>query len=1387
LCGNDPDDAHLKRLLRATASKKLAIAFQRKGAAGAERFIISKSRPQETPSPELLSADGVKSAAALSDFLRWGLETLPAQHTALILGGQAADATAQSPFSFCGDDLTPLKLQQALALALEDADLPKIDLLGFDMETAQVIELAYQISDCADWMVGAPPNAPHPAWNYGKFITACHKAHQKNADLSPQKMADLLASGVKNASALNLNRLEDVVRIFDALTMAMLQSLGDDIIWDVVWDAEAKIAFNFDTTADRRPLTAADSEQTLPPSSFILHPFVDLSFLLKTLQTRFEQASKDVMDHWRKYKPDKLTSREQKLTQALSKLADPSSEEEDRILARLPEWKVTEYRLMRSQSKRAEELAELAQRAWQAVNSVQGEMTGRQGAVSGQPSAVSLFCPQDLRQASRSDYASLAFNRRVHWAALLGAISLIAEHPRALWRLTSSLLTTSDSVVRENLLRRVIGPDSVMVGFREQFRALASSPKLTLSLESIAPSHSKRSPAHSPTRSPASLYRLRLETYDTGPTVLEQNSLVNTRSIENALGELERLLKDPWANPNALRYLDSLGKTLGEDIIQKLNGALYDARRQAAQLSDAAGAPHLQLQLPRSLMRYPWELMHDEHGLLCDRYALGRQIFMEVGTARQITRRRDGVIRALIIGDPKLNPDFLKRARQQGQSWTQLPGAAEEAEQVALAFKRLSRALGKAVDFQYERDLWIHKPLSKLKFRELLRDGHYDIIHFAGHALFTPDLPEQSAWILSDGPLWAQEIHNTLRRVAEPPWLVFANACEAAMDSGKRDNRYQGNVFGLASAFINQGTAAYIAPLWPINDAVAQQMSIDFYYSLLLDYTSLGEALRRAKQEARRSVAGDSFKTEAAPNSAQISLSWASLVLYGDPAASLMQSLWTPHHLPPVRPSTVQQPERLPSRRKPLRRPRRPLQASVEETLALASGPGMTSLPTDALRGAETIPPDKIRMELVEVKGLRYWQSSDGRSSQPAPLPGSIMKDVLANADVQRALGAERGVIDYARIIGRWLIDGKGESLVKNLVAQYDRDMVSQEKLWLVAPDASLRDMPAVWPGNASATTDRTLLIIHGTFSKSASPVNGLKGDFLDWAMRHYQTVIAFDHWTLSKSPEENAKHLWQLLPPNLRKGSSKLDIVTHSRGGLIARAFVELPRHHRLVNKVVFVCTPNSGTSLASPANWGRAADSLINMVHLDNLGMFGRLSGFLARLSALGTGVEAFYDKLLRQIPGLAAQNPQSLGPRDFLGRLQRGEGPPAGVSYAAIAANYEAPPREINIHSLSKKESLKTKGEKSADTALDPIFGASNDLIVDTAHVWAVDLLPNEAMGNTAPAWLPGQRLLIYTPDRAMPTPANAAIQYKAGVHHTNVFLHPETHRFLKAQLS
>ncbi len=68
--------------------------------------------------------------------------------------------------------------------------------------------------------------------------------------------------------------------------------------------------------------------------------------------------------------------------------------------------------------------------------------------------------------------------------------------------------------------------------------------------------------------------------------------------------------------------------------------------------------------------------------------------------------------------------------------------------------ERLREDLGDVIDFVRERDTRIHTRLTTAEFRSLLREGAYDIIHFAGHGSFNANDPETSAWALSDGELW---------------------------------------------------------------------------------------------------------------------------------------------------------------------------------------------------------------------------------------------------------------------------------------------------------------------------------------------------------------------------------------------------------------------------------------------------------------------------------------------------------------------------------------------------------------------------------------------------------------------------------------------------------
>jgi hypothetical protein len=324
--------------------------------------------------------------------------------------------------------------------------------------------------------------------------------------------------------------------------------------------------------------------------------------------------------------------------------------------------------------------------------------------------------------------------------------------------------------------------------------------------------------------------------------------------------------------------------------------------------------------------------------------------------------------------------------------------------------------------------------------------------------------------------------------------------------------------------------------------------------------------------------------------------------------------------------------------------------------------------------------------------------------------------------------------------------------------------------------------------GRPLQDTDRVLLMLHGTFSRSTRDLNGLGPSFHKWAQQHYGAILAFDHWTLSKSPEQNAEMLWRQLRElklhEMKQNAAlpPLDVITHSRGGLVARAFVELladaseqrPGTKGMVRNVAFIGTPNCGTNLANPAHFGAAADMLVNLVHIDPLGLYGRLSALLARMAASMTA-----EALIRQIPGLWAQNPRSMHEDGFLGRLQATAALPQGVTYSAVAANYE-PGGEMNVMKL-----LKSAG----DEVLDAFYKGWNDLVVDTSHVWSVDCQPPGADCAPISPRLKPSNLLVFTPAGTLYDKLRSDKSFKGtqlirrtGAHHTNLMQLEETRNFL-----
>lgn len=1055
-------------------------------------------------------------------------------------------------------------------------------------------------------------------------------------------------------------------------------------------------------------------------------------------------------------------------------------------LIRAMEWLKTQYetedfdRLKREKDE-ALHLAKLAKRLWRLLIGP-GPRSGRNKRLIIASSVdsserrkrcgVSIHRPDDLNRLWYSNYLDFDIHRNVHWVALLGAINLVRKHNLSLWKLMSSMLSTASSTARDDLLRRLVGPQSIMSGLGDQFRSMASPPCVTVSMQEESTNDEGK---HE--------FRVQVESSTKGATISERVNRINHRRIDAALESLEYLLRESWLEPKDMQQLNGLGQTLAEDIVQDLSDVLDEEWRDIAQ-QDPDGVLHMQLQLPRELMQYPWELMHDGEALLCQRYALGRQVFMDSGFARRVRRRRSGAIRALVIGDPILESEFYEEERQRKRDWRQLPGARTEAIAVAELFEHLGEELGQVVDFQKHSDLWVGKDVTGEQVRNVMRSGRYDIIHYAGHAMFADGDPESSAWMLTDGPLWALEIRNTLRSCESPPWLVFANACEAGMDQDTEPKRrYQSNVFGLATSFINQGVAAYIGPLWPINDAVALQIATDFYSNMLGERVSLGESLRRAKHLAMESAKAG---LDNISSSGIDGLSWASLVLYGDATVRLLEALGTQLRAKPHRPANGKaQPtavRRAPKRRATAKRAVRLVQARVDESfLKTLDGPEMQR-PT----GSRGISKEEFGLQLVEVNGIRNWQVSGSDTNKC----NVIGRRIEFPDELREQVGLPRGTADHPHVIANWST-GDTIDFVPGLAKKYDRKVLRREQLQQFRPDGSFepvdRDGLLRDDGRPLQSDDRVLLLLHDTLGCTSRPMNGLGTEFYGWAQQHYAAVISFDHWTLSRTPDENAAMLWKKLATLFRRSKQPLtedapiDMIAHGRGGLVARAFVELMSETRgAVKRVALLGTPNRGSILADPRLLSDVVNGLINLAHIDPLGVYQQQSALLARLLAsasssddVGTSAE-----LLKHLPGLWAQSPAALGQGSFLWKLQKESRMPKGVTYSAVAASY-ASGEEFNVTKLLNAKRRNAFGD--------------GDLAVESHCFWATNRRTSK--GKSPSVWrklVPENRrrlrlLLFEPPDSKLKTPSGARVVRRAGVHHTNMMRFEETRRFLMDRLT
>ena len=213
--------------------------------------------------------------------------------------------------------------------------------------------------------------------------------------------------------------------------------------------------------------------------------------------------------------------------------------------------------------------------------------------------------------------------------------------------------------------------------------------------------------------------------------------------------------------------------------------------------------------------------------------------------------------------------------------------------------------------------------------------------------------------------------------------------------------------------------------------------------------------------------------------------------------------------------------------------------------------------------------------------------------------------------------------------------------------------------------------------------------------------------------------MLFFDHPTLAVSPVINALELGRAFAGS----TGQIDVIAHSRGGLVVRWWLEAFGNSLRVApasqvRAILAGSPLHGTSLAAPdkiqhamsliSNVGTFAEKTLSLVGVAN--PFLWVAGKLVEVIVSVTGALAktpMVDALAALVPGLSGQS--AVDNNHELNRLRTG---PVAVdpAYYAIMSNFETEDPGWKFWRNFRKDRV-------GDLAADIVFPGANVLVVDT----------------------------------------------------------------------
>jgi len=258
---------------------------------------------------------------------------------------------------------------------------------------------------------------------------------------------------------------------------------------------------------------------------------------------------------------------------------------------------------------------------------------------------------------------------------------------------------------------------------------------------------------------------------------------------------------------------------------------------------------------------------------------------------------------------------------------------------------------------------------------------------------------------------------------------------------------------------------------------------------------------------------------------------------------------------------------------------------------------------------ADGLPDNQVNALVVGADGALWAGTNaglarfDGRQWQTFTvargLPDDHISALAAAPDGTIWVGTARGLARFQD--GRFSVVWTGESSTPPVISALATD--PQGTLWIGTLREGVFRLGNA-PPPAVQNAHRPVVLVHGWHGPASDLLADSQLKFLArWLRADGYPVFYATDITAERTLDENARALQQTITRARRAtGASRVHLIGHSMGGLVARAYVESDRYAGDVASVTMLGTPNGGLHLwyGQLARWlreGRAEPSLIEL----------------------------------------------------------------------------------------------------------------------------------------------------------------------------------------------